>query len=283
MIVLLIISVQRYYKNPILSRVWEKKLFKKTLEHFYALKMPHFGNMLIQEDEEDVEKDRPSCAIELELVHRVVVCVKEFAEPFRGILVQIICVIDVGLGKYSLHEVEAAAVLVFFGIDAEAELADQTAGENEMEVGPSGFALFENPQAAQDEIPETRIGFLFPHGMRDEFGHVEALRRLVRMGEGEHVGRLQDLGFTDLSDLLRGMSLDYDFEHRHRGHHRAQLTSPFASRCQWDTTRHTTEFLRVEMHELSVVVDGYCGEYYGLCLIGFLRHLGGYCAKVCKS
>ena len=235
--------------------------------------------MLAQENEQGVEQIVAPCTIDVELLHRVVMRVEELAEPSGRFLVEVIGMEDGVCGEDAFDKVEATPLLIIAGIDAEAELDDESAGEDEVKIGPSRIALLEYCQAGEDVVPETRVGLLLSHRMADEFGHVETLRRLVGMAEGEHIGRLHDLCFAYGPYIVGGISLEHQVEHGHGCHHRSQTVGTFAFRSQGDTTRHPTILLGVEMNELRMVVDGYCGEYNGLCLIGFVGHYENAAAK----
>ena len=234
--------------------------------------MSHFGDVLTQKNEQGVEQVGAPCTVENELTHRIEMCVEEFAEPSGGFFVEIIRMVDDTRGEDAFDEVEAATLFILAGIDAESELADEAAGEDEVEIGPSRFTLFENREAGENKVPKTGVGLFLTHCVGDEFSHVKTLCRLIGMAEGEHVGRLQDLSFANGPYLFVGKSLKYHVKHSHRCHHRAQAVGAFPSRNQRNATRYPTEQLRVKMHELRMVVDGYCGEYNGLCLIGFCGH-----------
>ena len=143
---------------------------------------------MAQENEQGVEQIVAPGTIDVELLHRVVMRVEKFAEPSGRFLVKIIGVKDGVCGEDAFDEIEATPLLIIAGIDAEAELGNEPASEDEVEIGPSIFTLLEYRQTGEDVVPETRIGFLLSHRMGDEFGHVETLRRLVGMTEGKHVG-----------------------------------------------------------------------------------------------
>ena len=210
-----------------MSREEAKNLFKKGFEHIHTFQMPHFGDVLTQESQQGIEQVRTSCTVQHELVKGIETRVEEFAEPSLGFLVQVIWMDDIVHGEDAFDEVETASLHVLACIDAESELADQAAGEDEVKVGPSRFTLFEDFQTAHEILPKLGIGFFFTYRVRDDFGHVETLCRFVGMTQGEHVGRLNDSCFPDLPYLLRRMSLEHQVEHRHGSHHRAQLIGSF--------------------------------------------------------
>ena len=160
-----------------------------------------------------------------------------------------------GRGIDALADVELHAGSISSVIDVETNEMAETCGEDKVEVGAARLTELEQLDRVTDELPEWGVGFHLLDGLVEQFGHVEALRRLAGIGHREGVRREQKGGLLDGENLLSGAALQNHVEHRKRGIEHALATMTVQA-CHGDLAGHLAELFCIDMNELRSVVVG---------------------------